>query len=581
MKTFKKQKPALLLAVGSAVGLVAGSAIAWWSLQQPAIEELPAGAAVIPESSALTLSFSTNEGQWRQLRQFGTPETEAALSKNWTQLRDRLLTANGLDYSRDIKPWVGSEITVAYLAPAALSQPDLQQVQPYAPDPLKGDAPPVMVLPIANPAKAQALLAQPKVSAGQEWVNRDYKGVQIREVQGKTERAYAAAVLGDRYLVAAPDSKSIEQVVDTFKGAASIARAPGYGQAFTQLKAEAPLMRMYVNVPVASVVAKNNANQPIPPQGLALLQGSQGMASTMDLKPEGVQVQAIAWLPSDSKVRYRMANSAQRMPKLLPDSTLLMTSGDSFKQTWQNYSQQVGDGATGGVLNPTFLRQGFNNLTGLDFDKDLADWMDGEFSVALVSDPGSPAEKGAPAQSGVLLLAQTGNRKAADEAFQKLEGVMRDRYQFKVGDAQVNGKPAITWTSPFSSLTVTRGWLDGDIAFLAMGGGSSTIVPAPAKSLFENELFSSTTSPDLTSNSGHFFVATERLANGDANLPLPILPAQNRGYLSAVRTINVTAVVQDSRSTRYDVQVLLRKVSDPPASKPGTSPEAPSPSPSK
>ncbi|MBI4781327.1 MAG: DUF3352 domain-containing protein [Oscillatoriophycideae cyanobacterium NC_groundwater_1537_Pr4_S-0.65um_50_18] len=576
---FKNQKTVLWIAVGSAIGLTVGGAIAWWSLQQPVIEGLPTGADVIPEDAAVTLSFSTNEGQWRQLRQFGTPETEAALNKNWTQLRDRLLTANGLDYARDIKPWIGSEMTVAFLAPAALraaGQSAPQQIQPYAADPLKGDAPTVLVLPIANPAKAQEILARPQVSASQDWVDRDYKGVKIREVQGKTERAYAAAVVGDRYLVASADGKAIEQVIDTFKGKPSVARTPGYGQAFSQLQAEAPLLRAYVNVPVATVVATNNANQPIPPQGLALLQGNRGFATAMDLEPEGVRFQSLAWLPSDSKVRYSTSNKALRMPSLLPDSTLMMASGGNFKQTWQNYSQQMGDSTTGGVLSPGFLRQGFNNLTGLDFDRDLAGWMDGEFSLALISDPGTANPKAAtPPTAGVLLLAQTGNRKAADEAWKKLDAVMGDRYKFRVSETQVGGKAAIAWVSPFSSLTVTRGWLEDDVAFLAIGADvGNAIVPAPAKPLATNPLFSSTASQTIESSSGHFFMASDRLARRDTTLPLPVLPAENQAYISAIRALQVTGAVQDAQTSRYDVHVLLRRVSSPPVTVPAPKVEA-------
>ena len=578
-KLFKlrPQKPVVLIAAGSAIGLAVGGAIAWWSLQQPVIAGLPAGADIIPQNAALTVSLSTNKSQWQQLRQFGTPATEAAFSKNWSQFYDQLLSANGFDFDRDIKPWVGSEMTIAFLAPAALSNPqNPQQVQPYTADPQKGDAPPVLVLPIANPAKAQALLSQPKVADGQAWVDRDYKGIKIREVQGKTEHAYAAAVLGDRYVVISPDSKAIEQVVDTFKGKAAIVRTPGYNQAFTQLKTESsPLLRLYVNVPTTSAVAANNATQPVPPQGLALLQGSQGLAATMVLESEGVGVDAVSWLPDESKVRYQVSNSAERMPTLLPSSTVLMTSGGKFQQAWQNYSQLVGaNSATGGVFNPGFIRQGFNNLTGMDFDKDLAAWMDGEFSLAMVSEPAvkptnpppnSPSPAAAPAKAGLMLLAQTGDRNAADVAFKKLDAVMRDRYHYRVEPSKLGDQPVVNWVSPFSSLTLTRGWLNGNVAFLTVGAGvGSTIAPAPAKSLLQNPLFQSSSSKTLTSNNGHFYLELERFADRSISLPLPILPPENQAYLSAIRSLNVTAAIQDSRTTKFDVQVLLRKVSNPP-----------------
>jgi hypothetical protein len=39
----------------------------------------------------LTNPISTDQGQWQQLREFGTPQTQAELDKNLVQLRDRLL----------------------------------------------------------------------------------------------------------------------------------------------------------------------------------------------------------------------------------------------------------------------------------------------------------------------------------------------------------------------------------------------------------------------------------------------------------------------------------------------------------
>ena len=592
----RQQKPVVLIVAGSATGLLIGGAIAWWSLQQPVIAELPTGADIIPQNAALTVSISTNASQWQQLRQFGTPTTEAAFSKNWSQFYDQLLSANGFEFDRDIKPWVGSEMTIAFLAPAALTNPqNSQQVQPYSADPLKGDAPPVLVLLIANPLKAKELLSQPRVADGQAWVDRDYKGIKIREVQGKTEHAYAAAVLGDRYVVISPDSKAIEQVVDTFKGKAAIVRTSGYSQAFTQLKTESsPLLRLYVNVPTTSAVVANNATQPVPPQGLALLQGSQGLAATMALEPNGVGIDAVSWLPDDSKVRYQVSNNAERMPALLPASAVLMTSGGKFQQSWQTYSQLVGaNGATGGVFNPGFIRQGFNNLTGLDFDKDLAAWMDGEFSLALVSQPAvtgnSPsAATSAPAKAGVLILAQTSDRKAADAAFKKLDAVMQDRYHYRVESGKLGDQPIVNWVSPFSSLTLTRGWLSGNVAFLAVGAGvGSTIAPAPTQSLAQNPLFQSSSSKTLLSNNGHFYLELERFADRSISLPLPTLPPEHQAYLSAIRSLNVTAAIQDARTAKYDVHVLLRKVSNPPTvpspqatATPDAAPKSPSADPS-
>ncbi|HEY9657970.1 MAG TPA: DUF3352 domain-containing protein, partial [Allocoleopsis sp.] len=395
MKWKTKHKPTLLVTVGTAVGLIAGGATAWWLIQQRTpIAGLPAGADVLPQTTAVSFSFTTDAGQWRRLRQFGTAETQASFDQTLVKWRDRFFADNGINYQKDIQPWVGKEITVAFLnSKQAEGQAKNKEIQPYRlPNEAEYDQSAVMILPIANLQRVQQMIATPKVSEGQEWADRDYKGVKIREVHGKVELDYAMALLEDRFVVVSGDARSLEQVIDTFKGEPSVARNSDYGKAFTHLQetVDNPFVRLYVNVPEATTFTTNNANQPISPQLLTLLQNNQGLASAVTLESNGVRFQGYTWLPSNAKVRLKADNNADRMPVLLPGSTVLMTSGDNLKQFWQEYSQPVDPknnpaAATenkGGIFNPNSIRQGFRNFTGLDFDKDVIPWTEGEFALS-------------------------------------------------------------------------------------------------------------------------------------------------------------------------------------------------------
>lgn len=581
-KLLFKRKPALLLTLGSAAGFLIGGVVAWSLLQRrPTIAGMPTGAEIIPQETVMTLSFSTDKAQWQQLRRFGTPETQAALDKKLAGLRDQLLISNGLNYQRDVQPWVGNEITAAFLLPSAPNAKAAdKQVQPYDPAALAaGEQTAVLVLPIADAAKAQQLLTSPKVAATQDWVDRDYKGIKIREVHGKTERAYAAAVLENRFVVVANDAKAVERVIDTSKGKPSVAQTPGYNQALSHITSTNPFMQVYVNLPNATALTANNTSQPIPPQALTPLKQNQGVAAAVTLEPEGMRLQGVSWLAPNRKTRFKVTNNAERMPLLLPAETLLVASGGNLKQLWQNYTQQPNE-APQGFLNPDTLRQGLANLTGLNLDNDLIPWMNGEYALALVSAPAAQGASGA--KSGVMLLVQTTDRKAAEQTFKRLDELMKTRYRFQVNETQVDGKPAISWVSPFTALTVTHGWLDGNVAFLAVGPDlASTIVPAPDKPLSDNPLFRQTASTDLVPNNGQFFLEVDRLSNPNVSLPLPQLPPENQAFLKAIRAIGVTSALQDGRTTRYDVRVLLRKGNAPgalpspsPIPLPGDSPDS-------
>lgn len=556
LKHLKKQ-PKLLIALGSSLGLVAGGAVAWMLVQQkPTAVGLPAGSEVLPKETVALFSFSTDSNQLQQLRRLGTPESQALLNNKLTDWSDRFLTANNLNFDRDIKPWVGDEMTVAYLSSAAQATDS-----------------PVIILPIANPEKAQQALSTPNVASGQSAVDRDYKGFKIREVHGQTERAYAATVIDNRLVVLSPDPKRVEQAIDVYRGKASVVQAPGYAQSFRQLETTAnPFVRFYLNVPQSIALAANNPMQPIPPQTLMPFQANQGVVAIGTVDRQTVNFEGIGWLPNDSKIRYRTGNEDDRITALLPAEALLVNSGDSFRQFWQSLDIPQ-DNAPRGTFNPDLVRQSFANLTGLDFDQDMAAWMDGEYAISLISAP--PAAPNTPPRAGILLLAQASDRRKAEDTFKKLDGVIRDRFRFQVTEAQLAGKPVTTWVSPFSSLNITHGWLDGNVAFIAIGPNlASTILPAPNTALAQNTLFQSATASNLQSTDGHFFLDLDRLATPNLPLPLPRLGAENQKAINAIRAIGATTSAQDGRTMRYDIQILMNDASRSPATPPSPSPNS-------
>ena len=600
MAAIWKKKPALLLTIGTAFSLVAGGATAWWLLQRHTpISELPSGADILPENTAVSFSFSTDEGQWRRLRQFGNEQTQAAMSQRLVTWRDRLFTENGINYQQDVQPWVGEEVTVAFLNPEATNeqgngqgdeQGNAKEIRPYQPpNEAEFDRSAVLILPIANVERVQQFISQPQTSESQEWADREYNGITIREVHGDTQLDYAAALLGDRFLVASGDVQSLEQVIDTFNGDPSVARNVDYGRAFSQLQETVsnPFMRLYVNIPQAKAFTATNANQPIPPQLLTLVQNNEGLVSAVTLESNGMRFQGSTWVASDSKIRLRGNDEAERMPVLLPTETVMMASGANFEQFWQTYSQAASTPESQANLrNQGFsaatLQQLFGNFTGLNWAEDILPWAKGEFSLSLLSAPA--ATPTASSTAGLLFMVQVSDRRAADETLKKLDQAMKERNGWAVGEAQLEGQSVVNWTSPRASVTVTRGWLEGNVMYLAIGPGvAEAVSPTPSQTLADSNLFRTATASDLPSNNGQFFLAADQLANPDIKLPVPTLPTSNREFLTVMRAIGITTAIQDNRTLQYDLHVLLQKTDSPPPPLPSpgasTQPSPTSPSP--
>lgn len=538
-----EKNKSLLLTLGAAGLLIGGGVTAYWVLSQQTLSgDMPVGANIIPQDALLTVSVSTDSEQWQQLRQFGTKNTQAQLNKNLAQLRDYFLTANGYNYQKNIQPWVGEEVTIAFLPPQntpTKKSPAADKQQSL-----------VMVLPIENAAAAKQALDN-RLKQG-KWTNRNYQGVQIKETQGLPTQNYSTAVL-DQLLVVTDNPKATERAIDTYKGGASIIKTPGYTQALRKIKAP-HFAQVYVNIPAAARVAAINPARAFSPQRLQL-QNYQGLASTVSLESEGIRFKSISWLKQDSPDIPAVAAGMQNR---LPAETLMMISGANLQQLWQDYAQGAKSNPLA-PLPPENLRGGVKSLTGLDLEQDLLKWM-GEFSLAVI--PAAP--KGVDSEDfalSLLLMVETRDRALAEKALQQIDRVISRQYQFQIQKTQVAGKPVVNWISPFGTLTATHGWLDQDVAFLTLGAPiASRLLPNPTTTLASTQQFQKTLSSELKPTNGQFFLNVTPTIQA---LPLPQFFPNQQIFLEAIRSIGLTSAKSDQRSTRYDIVVLLKKVGAP------------------
>ncbi|MGD1849844.1 MAG: DUF3352 domain-containing protein [Cyanophyceae cyanobacterium] len=111
----------------SALSIVAGALLStaiagaiWVSANNPLtlLEGMagkePIAAQFIPRTAPVMVSLLANPDRLENLRQVLVPPSERrAASREWRQVRDRLLSKTKLDYERDIQPWLGDEVTFA------------------------------------------------------------------------------------------------------------------------------------------------------------------------------------------------------------------------------------------------------------------------------------------------------------------------------------------------------------------------------------------------------------------------------------------------------------------------------------
>lgn len=536
----KKKPQSRFLPLGVAALLTIGGGAAYWLLtQRNTTGIIPVGAEILPQSALISISVSTNPSQWRTLQKYGTSETQRIFQQSLTDLQTRYLTQNGYSYGEDIQPWIGDGATVAFLPLTGQSSI------------LAGQRATVCILPIANLDRARQTLEKVKGSQTGNFSERTYQGVRIQEI-GRTQK-YWATVL-DQRLVITSTFQAINQVIDTYQGGASLATTPGYRTALNEIKANQPFAQLYINLPALAATAIVNSGRQLSPEASAKIKQTQGLGSTILLEPQGIRFKSISWLKPNSHVKQLGENAARNLSQQLPANTLMMASGSDFEQFWQAYSQ----GSESQLVvpfNPEQFQASVESATGMDFEKDFAKWMDGEFALALL-----PAQ-GEPQGAGLVLMAQTSDRRAAERAFNQLDQVMGKKFNLKISTAKVGNQTLTTWKIPPGLPVATHGWLANNTAFLTVGAPvEGAIVPQPKVTLASAELFQTATRSELNPPGGYFFIDLTRAQTLlDSSPLLPKLAPSTRKFATAIRAIGVTAAVKNQRSTRYDVLVNLQK----------------------
>lgn len=534
-----KRGRSLALTLGGAALLVAGGTLAYFFLKgRPSGEVIPLGAAITPQNALLSLMVSTDESPWRQLGEFGTAETKARWQDQLKSFETDFLVPFGLTYDTDIRPWVGPQINLVLLSPAA---EDVAQVGANAT---------IWFLPMKDPQQAQAVLS--RVTGGEK---RTYKDLEVQTFKGQNGKTISAVVLENRLLVVSNGNNTLNQVIDTYRGAPSLAQIPRLQEAMKVVDDASAFAQVYVNLPIATAGLLQNPSRGMAQSTMQRVQAVQGFSSTIQIEDGGLNFKSISWLKPDSKQELKGSNKSQTLARLLPADTLMMTSGGDFRQVWQDYTQGT-ESQLIVPLNPNKIQSGLLRSTGLDFEKEFVSWMDGEFVAAVV-----PTASASKQGVGIMILAKANDRAKADQAFQKLDAAMRDRNNFLVAESKVNNRTLTTWKVPPNLPLATHGWLDDNVAFFTFGAPIADRILTPQnKVLVDVALFKSTQSSDLSSNTGQFFVDLPHTVTVMQNSPLlPKLAPSAKQIAQAIEGIGVTTAINNTWSTRYDFTVKLKR----------------------
>jgi hypothetical protein len=562
-KSTQQKKSAMLIYIAIGTAVVAtgiGGAYLYFTQRAQSIKGMLGAVAAIPEEAQVVMAFNTKSEPWNKLAQFGTPSSQKLISDGLNKSPlNSLLVQSKTEYSRDVQPWLEGYVITA-LVP--------NKAQPQAP------AATLVIAPTRDSGKSNAFLVKYRdalTQQGAKFTPSIYKDVTYYESPSASpNNSVVTADIGGQYVAIATSAALIEQAIDTYKGTSpSLAKKPIFAQIYGSkpagqtLDREDSLLQVYLDGEVALEFIGSQANLNLNEAAIAQSKRElDAMTLTGGTQKEGLRFEINTYLKNDNP--NPLANNEAKALSLLPQETFLLVSGVNLYQSWLSLVSQAKGNASSAQLVDQ-IRKGVKDITKLDLDQDILQWMNGEFAIAAI-----PNNQGILANPGFgfVAIAQASDQNAAKTALEKIDkaaqsssvGLLPKGVDLK--PKQIGDKSVVTWAIGNTNVA-TRGNLDNNFVFWSMGELADTFVPKPARTLPESSSFQILTTGIPKSNGGYFFLnMTTALSLADRLLPPEVKSNPNfteiRSILDAINGIAVTSTNVDAKTTRLDLLFTLK-----------------------
>lgn len=536
------------LGIGAAVLIASGVTGGYLYLRGVFSDFSPlASAKIVPDEALVTGVVSTDGKTWSKLQQFGTSEAHKIINDSLTNLHKQLFAENTkIEYAKDIQPWLGSVMFA--LLPSNNTQEVATSEQPNY----------LVIIGIKDKISAISFATKLKKSSGGETQEVKYKGVKIWECGSKDKSTYIA-LLNDR-LVIAPEKKSLEAAIDTFKGDPSFADKVG-AKLMLEKGIDLPNEIAEIYVPesknvITELLDKNASMSQLTPTSIKQLKNMKSVTVGVGIDNLGIRMKAIGEVQKAPIKSVEFHPTPGKMVSKFPLNTVALVSGYGISQGWK-------EAVTQAKKNPQFNSQvnGIRNYlkenVNLDLDKDILPWMDREFAVGAF-----PASEGvlAPMGFSAALVVKTSDRKAAETALKKLDTIAQTN-SINIDRRQIEGKAITEWSND-QGVLLGHGWLDKESMFVAVGRPIVEAMASSSKTLEKNQAFQTVTSSLPKPNTGSFYVDMDTVMsvfnnNFLLNLQLP-LSSDTCAMLNSIRGIGVTANKINPSTNQMEVVFALK-----------------------
>ncbi|MEG4996818.1 DUF3352 domain-containing protein [Microcoleus sp. B4-D4] len=512
----------LIAGVLALLGLGAGG-FYWLSTQTPlnllagGPTTTPAAAVFVSKEVPLLVSMLVNPDRLEALRQvFATPEERSLAHAEFEQIKKSLLVNTNLDYSRDIQPWIGDEITLA------LTNPDFDDR-----DRSKGEQTGfLLAVSSQNADRSQQFLKSywQKQSRADKTVQSElYKGVQLNYKKLPTAKQKAATVLPFNPL-ALPNST----LPSSFATAAIRGRSDSGNNLNFVLFSNSPnILRDAINNLEAANLNLNNSsnyqkafqqlnqgrialafvNLPQPATEQNLQVSPNSLAVAVGVNRRGLLAQTALVTSRETTASPTLSEPVPAL-QYIPSASPFAVASTDLRNFWADLSSVVSVNAEVSKLVDRAIAD-IQQSWSVNLPQDIFNWVQGEYALAVVPSSSNSADW--------VFVAET----SADslQAIDKLDEIARSK-EYSIGSFTLRNQKITAWTQLTTSSNYGRENKRKNAIVTEAKGVRATVG--------KYEIF--TTSVEAMDAALKAAETGSLVANQDFQISIEALPPANDGY---------------------------------------------------
>jgi len=540
----------------------------------------PAAAMFVSRQAPLMASLLVNPDRLAAFRTvIATPGERKQAQAEVTQLKQALLANTGLDYTEDVQPWLGDEVTLA------ISTLDIDR------DLENGRQPGyLLVLSAKDPERAREFLQlywQKRAIAGTDLVFEQYKGVKLiygkvtypesgvtagnlalRPLSILTSPNVAAAAVGDRYLLFANYPKVLRDAINNVQAPdLSLETARPYQQAIAALK-RPRIGLSYVNLPgLVDWLAEETALPGEKPTATEIQSGTSAQALAIALQPnrQGLLAETALIGTTQESFQPTLAEPVAAL-QYIPMASPIAASGVNLERLWSGVASDSDPSSKFSQI----VAQAVTSLQKrwqIDVPQEVFAWVKGEYAIAMLpSQPSqaAPVKRKKRKQANLQGLSTTSpftedwvfvaERKGSEakEAIAHLDDLARQQ-GLSVGPVQLGEQTVSAWTqlsaasakrSPLAVQATIQGvhTTVGDYELFATSlAAMAAALEADAVSLVKQSEFQQAIAPLQQPNNGYLYLDWQK-ARPILEAKLPVLKVVELAIKPLVQHLDALSV---------------------------------------